>query len=586
MFRSSLARYVACTTLLFTFACSSSSKQKEALVSVSVVATADATCPNGGTLLQSGVDTNENGVLDPSEVTSTQELCKPAPGELVITDTMVGSNCPDGGTRIQSGVDTNGNGTLDPGEVTQTQYVCNQLPTASYYVGSVSITSQADLTALQSYSIVIGDVSVTPSFSGALSWPMLTEITGGLEIDGAPGSGTVDVQLTKLAKAEYVEIDSHPGITTLALDALTSASSIEIDDLPNATSVSFAKANCSYLDIEGNSLLTSISMPALTSLQELYFTGNAAVTSLSLPTTAPMVSINVQNNAALTSFALDKITALGSAYFQSNNALTTLSFQALTTITEEFQSYDNAIASVSLPALTTIAAPDGALIVDGANALTSLSFPALTTANRVDFESNSALTTLSLPVLTKASTLIVANDPSLPTCSVVDTIVKVFANGGLNSWSWDNDDTTTACTPAEYCTTQTFTGVTGTYHFCLNSTDWSDAQTACAATYTGGNLATFDSAADWTTFRTAVSTDMLTAGTAWIGYNDLAVQDTWVGPTGVTAGFNPLTTDATFWNPGEPNDSGGAEHCAQLVSPTGYVNDENCVNGFIFICRD
>jgi len=33
--------------------------------------------------------------------------------------------CPTGGITVQSGIDTNGNGILDPSEVTSTQYVCN-----------------------------------------------------------------------------------------------------------------------------------------------------------------------------------------------------------------------------------------------------------------------------------------------------------------------------------------------------------------------------------------------------------------------------------------------------------------------------
>jgi len=39
-----------------------------------------ATCPNGGITVQSGIDTNGNGVLDPSEVTSTQYVCNGSTG--------------------------------------------------------------------------------------------------------------------------------------------------------------------------------------------------------------------------------------------------------------------------------------------------------------------------------------------------------------------------------------------------------------------------------------------------------------------------------------------------------------------------
>lgn len=41
-----------------------------------------------------------------------------------------GIHCGIGGVRIESGIDADGNGTLDPGEVSDTAYVCNSRPTA------------------------------------------------------------------------------------------------------------------------------------------------------------------------------------------------------------------------------------------------------------------------------------------------------------------------------------------------------------------------------------------------------------------------------------------------------------------------
>lgn len=41
------------------------------------------------------------------------------------TPELPGGNCTDGGIKVESGQDTDGNGVLDPGEVTSTTYVCN-----------------------------------------------------------------------------------------------------------------------------------------------------------------------------------------------------------------------------------------------------------------------------------------------------------------------------------------------------------------------------------------------------------------------------------------------------------------------------
>ena len=39
-----------------------------------------------------------------------------------------GPNCPNGGVKIETGIDTNENGMLDENEVTDTVYVCNGEP--------------------------------------------------------------------------------------------------------------------------------------------------------------------------------------------------------------------------------------------------------------------------------------------------------------------------------------------------------------------------------------------------------------------------------------------------------------------------
>jgi hypothetical protein len=93
-----------------------------------------AHCPNGGTLIRSGIDTNSNGALEDSEATSSAYTCNGSSGgetsrALVKLDPeAAGSNCAQGGTRVSSGLDVNGSGTLESGEVTSTSYVCNGAP--------------------------------------------------------------------------------------------------------------------------------------------------------------------------------------------------------------------------------------------------------------------------------------------------------------------------------------------------------------------------------------------------------------------------------------------------------------------------
>lgn len=97
-------------------------------VSAQVVIPPGPECPNGGIRVDSGIDENGNGVLDDSEIDTSEVVCNGEDG----IDTLValsgepaGVNCPSGGVRIDSGPDSNGNGVLDAGEITQTEFVCN-----------------------------------------------------------------------------------------------------------------------------------------------------------------------------------------------------------------------------------------------------------------------------------------------------------------------------------------------------------------------------------------------------------------------------------------------------------------------------
>ncbi|GEM_PF-1169816 len=109
----------------------------------------DPDCPNGGILVETGIDENRNGLLDDEEVDETSKVCHGLDGRdgadgqdgrdgadgrdgndglnalVKMTPEPAGDNCPYKGIRIDSGQDTNGNGTLEAAEITDTGYVCN-----------------------------------------------------------------------------------------------------------------------------------------------------------------------------------------------------------------------------------------------------------------------------------------------------------------------------------------------------------------------------------------------------------------------------------------------------------------------------
>ncbi len=92
------------------------------LVNVSVEP-AGPNCATGGQKIESGLDDNRDGALQPAEVDKTSYACNGTNGleSLIrITEELPGVNCPVGGSKIETGVDDNADGTLQPAEVDQT----------------------------------------------------------------------------------------------------------------------------------------------------------------------------------------------------------------------------------------------------------------------------------------------------------------------------------------------------------------------------------------------------------------------------------------------------------------------------------
>lgn len=95
-----------------------------------------ANCPAGGIKVEVGVDADDNGSLEPSEVTSTTYVCNGDGGHNSLVETseeQAGANCPYGGTRIETGTDANDNDVLDAEEIdaAATSYVCNVGPSGT-----------------------------------------------------------------------------------------------------------------------------------------------------------------------------------------------------------------------------------------------------------------------------------------------------------------------------------------------------------------------------------------------------------------------------------------------------------------------
>lgn len=90
-------------------------------------------CAFGGRSVLSGLDDNRDGYLDDAEIDAKSAVCNGEPAQashsslFLLTDEEEGEPCAAGGYRIDSGLDTNDDGVLDSGEITNTEHICHGL---------------------------------------------------------------------------------------------------------------------------------------------------------------------------------------------------------------------------------------------------------------------------------------------------------------------------------------------------------------------------------------------------------------------------------------------------------------------------
>ena len=134
----------------------------------SVLAIGSEECSNGGVKIQTGIDENMNGVLDDNEVDNTAYVCNGTPGETGDNGTKgltglsslissenesAGSNCTTGGIKIIYGIDDNNNGVLESSEVDDKAFVCNGIPGATGDNGTKGSTGLSSLISSENESV-------------------------------------------------------------------------------------------------------------------------------------------------------------------------------------------------------------------------------------------------------------------------------------------------------------------------------------------------------------------------------------------------------------------------------------------------
>ncbi len=286
------------------------------------VVEAGTQCPSGGVAIETGKDTNDNGVLDDGEVNGAQTtyVCDGRAGDAGINGLSVtsseprGDHCPSGGVRIDSGLDLDSSGTLSVGEVTSTQYVCNPSVPVVYY-GDLTIRSAADVAVLAGVEVMTGTLTIVVSPTPELTFPALRIIAGGLSlIDQSCGECSAP----------------STGVKSLSLPALTQLGSL---DCTARELVSFSApklARVGSMSILNNGALVTLAFDQLVSAEDISVTSNQVLTTLSLPRLVRTSALNVSSNPALLALSTPVLTSVVSQLsVDSNSSLPLCAVQQL-----------------------------------------------------------------------------------------------------------------------------------------------------------------------------------------------------------------------------------------------------------------
>ena len=161
-------------------------------------------CVAGGTRIDTGIDKNKNGILDTEEIQSTVYVCNGNNGlnNLInFTIEPAGANCANGGFKIDTGLDLNKDGLLNPGEITKTVYQCNDIVTkyeiGMNYGGGIIFY----LDATKTHGLI-----AAPSDQAYAEWSPTSTTTNATAIGLGTGQSNTNLITSTLGNGNYAAI--------------------------------------------------------------------------------------------------------------------------------------------------------------------------------------------------------------------------------------------------------------------------------------------------------------------------------------------------------------------------------------------
>jgi ABC-type transporter Mla MlaB component len=411
---------------------------------------AGVNCASGGFKIETGIDSNRNSILDIDEIQSFAFICNGTTGAtgssgtnglvslIKVSTEPVGSNCITSGNRVDTGIDDNNNGVLDPTEIDTTFYICNgnvvnygkhtlvlsgdltdeeaaeivarDLGSATQEIKIVGCTNltTVDLSRLKSALLI--DIFENPHLK-TINLSGLKTIIGTLRIENLPE--LQELNFDSLQQFIIIDSEFSPIISNVSLEQLSFPNLIKVENfLSNTllwientalTAISFPELKKGQIQILNNPDLVSVSMPELVTGQILL---SGQFSELSLPEfTEGSVHVAGPNleSVALPKFLLGEFSA-------NDSPLLTVSLPEFTTgniivlqigsipislpkfATGSFYADGTLLNEIVLPEFS-----DGPLFISNNSALETIKLAKFTSPKYLDINNNSLLTTIAFP---------------------------------------------------------------------------------------------------------------------------------------------------------------------------------------------
>ncbi len=265
-----------------------------------------------------------------------------APASLThVTTEPAGANCTYGGARVDTGLDTNGDGVLQASEVTSTQYLCDTSNIDAWYLGDVHLATPADLARLDGIQVIIGSLYFDGPCGADVTLPDLQIVSRSIFLTAGNGGGARPVHVPGIVGfqsltfpaltrvGENFDIDNQEDLTLVSAPKLVSAGYVEAYynlrlatiDLPSLT---FVPAN--GLNLYGNDALTDVRLPKLARLDAMQVSYNQKLAALDLPALTSVSTLEVSSNAALAALHLPQAAISNTLTIRSNPMLVACPF--------------------------------------------------------------------------------------------------------------------------------------------------------------------------------------------------------------------------------------------------------------------